>query len=114
MIVELPDYVYCRNCQAVRPYRISGDEICCEDCHWIVATFHETLPGGARRDAWIPDADHINALPEPVRAYVHDLATRCDPAGDTETIWSQREQIGGLTTRLKELGDIVAQSRKEA
>lgn len=30
---------------------------------------------------WKPTADNINALPEPVRRYIHDLKTNCDPAG---------------------------------
>lgn len=33
-------------------------------------------------DAWLPTADNINALPEPIRRYVHELEARCDPAGD--------------------------------
>ena len=33
-------------------------------------------------DTFIPDAQHINALPEPVRRYIRDLETRADPAGD--------------------------------
>ena len=30
---------------------------------------------------WNPTPDAINALPDPVRKYIHDLETRCDPAG---------------------------------
>lgn len=29
-----------------------------------------------------PTIENINALPEPLRKWVHDLETRCDPAGD--------------------------------
>jgi hypothetical protein len=32
------------------------------------------LTGGM--DTFIPDPEHINALPEPVRRYIHDLAIR--------------------------------------
>jgi hypothetical protein len=40
--------------------------------------------------------DEINALPEPVRRYIHDLETRCDPAGDLRAIADLREQVAGL------------------
>lgn len=41
-----------------------------------------------------PTAEHINALPEPLRAYIHDLETRCDPSGDVRrlTLLKQRTQ----------------------
>lgn len=32
-------------------------------------------------DTWTPTPANINALPEPLRAYIHDLSTNCDPAG---------------------------------
>lgn len=31
---------------------------------------------------WLPTPENVNALPEPVRAYIHQLETRADPAGD--------------------------------
>ena len=34
------------------------------------------------KDDWTPTAENINALPEPLRIYIHDLQTVCDPAGD--------------------------------
>jgi hypothetical protein len=34
------------------------------------------------KDDWTPTAENINALPEPLRVYIHDLQTVCDPAGD--------------------------------
>lgn len=30
---------------------------------------------------WSPTAEHINALPDPIRRYIHDLQTNADPAG---------------------------------
>lgn len=38
------------------------------------ATVH--IPKG-----WTPTAENINALPVPLRLYIHDLQTSCDPAG---------------------------------
>ncbi len=38
-----------------------------------------------------PTVDEINALPEKVRRYIHDLVTRCDKSGDVQTIAILRE-----------------------
>lgn len=37
--------------------------------------------GVTASDKWLPTAENINALPEPLRRYVADLETMCDPAG---------------------------------
>ena len=44
------------------------------------------LAGATNLDRFVPDADHINALPKPLCRYSHDLATRPDPAGDVAEI----------------------------
>jgi hypothetical protein len=36
-------------------------------------------------DGWLPTPENINALPEPLRKFIHDLETRCDPAGDVRS-----------------------------
>lgn len=48
-------------------------------------------------------SDEINALPERVRRFIHDLETRCDPAGEVQERWSLREQRDGLVIRVREL-----------
>lgn len=53
-------------------------------------------------------AAEINALPEHVRRYVYDLETRCDPAGDVQTIASLREQVAGLLAERARSEPIVA------
>jgi hypothetical protein len=53
---------------------------------------------------WIPDAAHINALPEPIRRYIHDLETRCDPAGDIRALTIARDTIKALEMKLAERG----------
>lgn len=58
-------------------------------------------------DNWLPTAANINRLPEPLRLYIHDLETKCDPGGDVQTIASQKDQIGGLTNKVKELEEVV-------
>jgi hypothetical protein len=64
--------------------------------------------GGRWYQSWLTDslivsADEINALPEKLRRYIHDLETRCDPAGDIQQIGSLTEQRDALVTRVKEL-----------
>ncbi len=46
--------------------------------------------------------DQINALPQPLRQYIHDLEARCDPAGDVQTIASLREQLAAAHRQLQE------------
>jgi hypothetical protein len=45
----------------------------------------------------------INALPERVRHYIHDLETRCDPTGEVQERWSLIEQRDALIIRVREL-----------
>lgn len=47
-------------------------------------------------------SDEINALPERVRRYIHDLETRCDPAGEVRALWQAREQVAQLTALIGE------------
>jgi hypothetical protein len=39
------------------------------------------------KDDWTPTAANINALPEPLRVFIHDLNTVCDPAGDVRELF---------------------------
>jgi hypothetical protein len=47
-------------------------------------------------------SDLINACPEPVRRLIHDLETRCDPAGDVRARIVAEERVRQLTERLRE------------
>jgi hypothetical protein len=38
-------------------------------------------------DDWTPTAANINALAEPLRVFIHDLNTVCDPAGDVRELF---------------------------
>ena len=58
-------------------------------------------------DTFIPDAQHINALPEPVRRYIRDLETRADPAGDVAELALLKENNRALWSRVQELEDEV-------
>jgi hypothetical protein len=50
-----------------------------------------------------PTADEINALPEKVQRYIHDLVTRCDKSGDVQTIAILREDREALQKGVEEL-----------
>ena len=50
-----------------------------------------------------PDPEHINALPLPLRNYIHWLETRCDPTGDLQRIASLTEQRDALVVKVREL-----------
>lgn len=52
--------------------------------------------------------DEINALPERVRKYIHDLETRTDPAGEVQERWALREERDALLIRVRELEAIKA------
>jgi hypothetical protein len=49
-------------------------------------------------------AAEINALPNRVRGYIHDLETRYDPSGDVRSLACARENIEALTVLLRERG----------
>ena len=62
---------------------------------------------------WQPTPERINALPEPIRRYIHDLETRCDPAGDVAQIACLRETCGALSKRVAELEALALQGSPE-
>jgi hypothetical protein len=37
-------------------------------------------------EGWLPTPANVNALPEGLGRYIHDLETRCDPAGDVQSM----------------------------
>lgn len=53
---------------------------------------------------WLPTSDNINALPDPLRSWVHDLETICDPSGmvrDNVLIADENAQLRALIKELK-------------
>jgi hypothetical protein len=52
---------------------------------------------------WKPTPENINALPEPIRRYIHDLITKHDPSGDLRTIADLTEQRDALLRLVEEL-----------
>lgn len=60
-------------------------------------------------EGWEPTSEAINELPEPVRRYVHDLETRCDPAGevrDLTMIKAENEQLRKALEDVKADADV--------
>lgn len=47
-------------------------------------------------DGWQPTAENINALPEPVRHYIHDLVSNADPAGTARDLTITQDTIREL------------------
>ena len=47
-------------------------------------------------NGWTPTADNINALPAPLRQYIHDLETRCDHTGEVAALALAKENIKAL------------------
>jgi|GEM_PF-3027364 len=52
---------------------------------------------------WAPTSEHINALPKPVRDYVHLLHTNTDPAGTVRENALLRDQVKQLAAQVAEL-----------
>ncbi len=55
---------------------------------------------------WRPTTANINALPMPLRRYIHALETRYDPAGDFQT-------IAILMAQIAELQKLLADERRQ-
>ena len=61
---------------------------------------------------WLPTAENVNALPEGIRRYVHDLETRYDPAHDVQRMARQADTIRALHAKVEELKAELASARK--
>jgi hypothetical protein len=63
-------------------------------------------------DAFIPDSAHVNALPEPIRRYIHDLETQCDPAGLVRENTIARDTIRSLEQQLATAREALIAARE--
>jgi hypothetical protein len=52
---------------------------------------------------WAPTAESINALPMPLRLYIHDLQTSCDPAGTIRENVLLKDENYAMRLKLAEL-----------
>lgn len=55
------------------------------------------LSTGQPDTTWTPTAEAVNALPEPLRSYIHQLETRCDPSGELRELVIARDTIRALS-----------------
>ena len=68
-----------------------------------VIALNDPPPAGDYWDRWLPDPEHINALPQPIRSYIHDLVANVDPAGMVAENALLRDTVAALEARLREL-----------
>lgn len=54
-------------------------------------------------------AQNINSLPEPLRRYIHDLETVCDPAGDVAERFRLREESKLLRRECERLAALAGE-----
>lgn len=55
-------------------------------------------------DDWLPTAENINALPEPLRRYIHDCITlACDPQGVILENYQLRQQVRAVEAMVEKL-----------
>jgi hypothetical protein len=57
---------------------------------------------------WLPTAKSINALPEPLRRYIHDMVSNADPAGTVREVTILRDQVQALSASNRMLRDAIA------
>ena len=57
-------------------------------------------------DDWTPTPANINALPFPLRRYIHDLSTVCDPAGDVRKLFQLKQENKMLRWECERLAGI--------
>lgn len=50
---------------------------------------------------WTPTAENVNALPEPLRDYIHQIETLCDPQLLVQQNWELRELVAALEVMLQ-------------
>jgi hypothetical protein len=58
---------------------------------------------------WLPTPNNVNALPEPLRRYIHDLIANCDPGYLIQQNSILRQHVDELTV----LVDAMKRSRKK-
>lgn len=86
--------------ETLHPTRPSycAEPLSIEDARWLLDRLDELTS-----DRWMPTAENINVLPERIRSYIHQLETRCDPAGDTRELIIARGTCKALEAELDRL-----------
>jgi hypothetical protein len=68
-----------------------------------VVALNDPPAAGGYWERWLPDPEHINALPQPIRSYIHDLVANIDPAGIVAENAVLRDTVAALEARLGEV-----------
>src|SRR4051812_28705714 len=64
-----------------------------------VIALNDPPAAGDYWERWLPDAEQVNALPQPIRKYIHDLETNLDPAGIVAENALLRDTVAALEAR---------------
>ncbi len=84
--------------------RIVAPSAAADDTLITLRTKEEVIVNGVQIpiwDNWLPKPEDINRLPEPLRDYIHDLETRCDPAGDVQRLFLLDQENKALRAKLE-------------
>jgi hypothetical protein len=57
-------------------------------------------------ETWLPTVENKNALPEPIRKYIHDIETNVDPQGMVRENVLIRDTCTALLIKLEEKGKV--------
>ena len=60
-----------------------------------------------------PSSEEINELPDHIRRWIHDLETRCDPAGTLRQLHHERQMRKQLEAENEELKAEIRRLKKE-
>lgn len=56
---------------------------------------------------WTPTSEAIDALPGPIRSYIHDLESRADPAGEVRELVICRDSLVAMERRVAEAETVL-------
>jgi len=96
------------------PYRVEADlwDFIC----WLYEYATEQVSAcdaiGTATGDWKPTAAAINALPGPLRQHIHDLETRCDPAGAVAELTLMGDQNQMLQAHVAALDKVYGALEK--
>jgi hypothetical protein len=58
---------------------------------------------------WMPTAQNINVLPEPLRRYIHEFETVCDPASDVQMLFRLKAENRMLRQECERLAKLAGE-----
>lgn len=74
-------------------------------CFFMDGYYGYTVPDEMGR--WTPTPENINALPLPIRQYIHDIETACSNADIVQENTALRMQVEGLTKTIEERNEVA-------